>query len=68
MSTPITRETAEAMGRAAAHMEMSAEQLAAMFQALGYTATARIARYAELERRATLRSASPPDSAGGFDR
>jgi hypothetical protein len=66
MSTPITRETAEAMGRAAAHMEMSAEQLAAMFQALGYTATARIARYAELERRRG--SASPPDSAGGFDR
>jgi hypothetical protein len=65
--THLTFETAEAMGRAAAHMEMSAEQLAAMFQALGYTATARIARYGELERRATLRSASPPDSAGGFD-
>jgi len=54
MTYQITRETAETMGRTAAHVGMSEPQLAAMFQALGFTSTASIARYGETARRRRL--------------
>jgi hypothetical protein len=49
--THLTFETAEAMGRTAAHMGISEEQLSAMFRALGQSTTGTLARSGETARR-----------------
>jgi AraC-like DNA-binding protein len=52
--THLTFETAETMGRTAAHMGISEEQLSAMFRALGQSTTGTLARSGETARRRRL--------------